>query len=66
MKLDAWLRQRRPVWKRLEEIVDQLVRRGPRRTGGRNIAELIEVYQSACADWRDCGQSARSRPWSSR
>jgi len=50
MKLDAWLRLRRPVWKRLEEIVDQLVRRGPRRTGGRNIAELIEVYQSACAD----------------
>jgi hypothetical protein len=50
MKLDTWLRQRRPVWKRLETIVDQLVRSGPRRTGGRNVAELIEVYQSACAD----------------
>jgi uncharacterized membrane protein SpoIIM required for sporulation len=50
MKLEAWLRERRPVWKRLETIVDQLLRSGPRRTGGRNIAELIEVYQSACAD----------------
>jgi uncharacterized membrane protein SpoIIM required for sporulation len=50
MKLDSWLRERRQVWKRLEEIVDQLIRRGPRRTGGPNIAELIEVYQSACAD----------------
>lgn len=50
MKLDVWLQQRRPVWKRLETIVDQLVRRGPRRTGGQNIAELIEAYQSACAD----------------
>jgi uncharacterized membrane protein SpoIIM required for sporulation len=50
MNLESWLRQRRPVWKRLEEIVDKIVRGGPRRAGGSNIAELIEVYQSACAD----------------
>ncbi len=50
MNFETWLGQRRLVWKRLEEIVDELVRRGPRRTGGQNIAELTEVYQSACAD----------------
>ena len=50
MSLDTWLRERRPVWKRLEATVDLILRRGPRRAGGRNIAELIEVYQSACAD----------------
>ncbi len=66
MNLETWLGQRRPVWKRLEAIVDKIVRSGPHRTGGQNIAELIEVYQSACADWRGCGRSARSRRWSSR
>ena len=50
MNLDGWLRQRRPVWKRLETIVDQLVRRGPRRTPARQVADLVELYQSACAD----------------
>ena len=50
MNLDGWLRQRRPVWKRLETIVDQLVRRGPRRTPARHVADLVELYQSACAD----------------
>ena len=50
MNLETWLGERRPVWKRLEVIVDKIVRSGPRRTGGQNIAELIEVYQSACAD----------------
>ena len=50
MNLDGWLRQRRPVWKRLETIVDQLVRRGPRRTPARDVADLVEIYQSACAD----------------
>ncbi len=50
MNLDAWLRQRRPVWKRLEAIVDQLVRRGPRRTPARAVADLTDMYPSACAD----------------
>ncbi len=50
MNLDSWLRQRRPVWKRLEAIIDQLVRRGPRRTPAKDVADLIECYQSACAD----------------
>ncbi len=38
------------MWKRLETIVDQLVRRGPRRTPARQVADLVELYQSACAD----------------
>jgi uncharacterized membrane protein SpoIIM required for sporulation len=50
MNLDGWLSQRRPVWSRLETIVDELVRRGPRRTPAKDLAELVEVYQSACAD----------------
>jgi len=50
MNLDNWLRERRPVWKRLETIVDHLVRRGPRRTPPRELAELTDVYPSACAD----------------
>lgn len=50
MNLDAWLRQRRPVWKRLEAIVDQLVRRGPRRTPAKEVADLTELYPSVCAD----------------
>ncbi len=50
MNLDGWLRQRRPVWKRLETIVDQLLRRGPRRTPTKDLADLVELYQSACAD----------------
>ena len=50
MNLDGWLRQRRPVWKRLEAIVDQLLRRRPRRTPVRQVADLIELYPSVCAD----------------
>jgi uncharacterized membrane protein SpoIIM required for sporulation len=50
MNLDGWLGHRRPVWKRLETIVDQLVRRGPRRTPAKDVAELIELYPSVCAD----------------
>ena len=46
MNLDGWLRQRQPVWKRLETIVEHLVRRGPRRTPAKDVADLIEIYQS--------------------
>jgi uncharacterized membrane protein SpoIIM required for sporulation len=50
MNLDGWLQERRPVWKRLEAIVDHLIRRGPRRIATKEITDLVEFYQSACAD----------------
>jgi uncharacterized membrane protein SpoIIM required for sporulation len=50
MSLETWLKERRQVWTRLDEIVSKIDRSGPRRTGDEKIAELIEVYQSACAD----------------
>jgi uncharacterized membrane protein SpoIIM required for sporulation len=50
MNLDVWLGGRRPAWQRMEAIVDQLSRRGPRRTPAQDIRELTELYQSVCAD----------------
>jgi len=50
MNLDVWLNGRRPVWQRLESIVDQLSRRGPRRTPAQDLHELTELYQAVCAD----------------
>ena len=50
MKLDGWLRERRPMWTRLGEIADRLIRRGPRRTPAKDLAEFIELYPSVCAD----------------
>ena len=49
--------ERRPAWQRMEAIVDRLYRRGPRRTGAQDVAELTELYQAACADL------ARLRAW---
>jgi uncharacterized membrane protein SpoIIM required for sporulation len=50
MSLNDWLQERRPVWQRLEAIVDALYRRGPRRTPAHDVVELTELYQAACAD----------------
>jgi uncharacterized membrane protein SpoIIM required for sporulation len=50
MNLDAWLNGRRPAWQRLETIVDQLSRRGPRRTPAQELRELTELYPTVCAD----------------
>jgi len=50
MSLDDWLQERRPVWQRLEVIVDRLYRRGPRRTPAEDVGDLAELYQAACAD----------------
>lgn len=50
MNLDVWLGERRPAWQRMEAIVDQLSRRGPRRTPAQDLCELTELYQSVCAD----------------
>ena len=50
MNLDDWLQERRPVWQRLEAIVDRLYRRGPRRTPAQDVGDLTELYQAACTD----------------
>ena len=50
MSLPEWLQARRPSWQRLERIVDELYRRGPRRTGAKSADEMTELYQTACAD----------------
>ena len=50
MSLDVWLRERRPVWQRLEAIVDGLYGRGPRRIPPQDLREMTELYQAACAD----------------
>jgi len=50
MSLDAWLEERRPSWLRLEAIVDQLYRCGPRCASADDLAALLELYQAACAD----------------
>ncbi|MEN6449114.1 MAG: stage II sporulation protein M [Thermoguttaceae bacterium] len=50
MNLDGWLQQRRPAWDRLGAIVDQLYRRGPRHTAPRDVEEMTQLYQTACAD----------------
>jgi uncharacterized membrane protein SpoIIM required for sporulation len=50
MSLDVWLNERRPVWQRLEAIVDGLYRRGPRRIPPEDLREMTELYQAACAD----------------
>jgi uncharacterized membrane protein SpoIIM required for sporulation len=50
MSLDHWLKERQPVWQRLESIVDGLYRHGPCRTAPQDLVAMIELYQSACAD----------------
>lgn len=50
MSLDAWLHERRPAWQRLEAVVEQLERRGARRTPAEQVADLTRLYPAACAD----------------
>lgn len=50
MNLDVWLRERRADWRRLETIVDELYRRGPRRIAAEDLRELTALYQTVCAD----------------
>lgn len=50
MNLDSWLEERQPAWRQLEAIVDNLYRRGPRRTPVEDVVELTDLYQAACAD----------------
>jgi uncharacterized membrane protein SpoIIM required for sporulation len=50
MSLEVWLTEHRPSWQRLEEIVDRLQQRGPRRIPAQDLCELTERYQAACAE----------------
>ena len=50
MNLDPWLKNRRVDWLRLGAILDRLYRGGPRSVAAEDLAAMIRLYQSACAD----------------
>lgn len=50
MNLKAFIAQRQPRWNQLETIVNDLARRGPRRTGPDDAEQLIHLYRQVSAD----------------
>ena len=50
MSLESYVTERRPAWQRLGTLTDQVYRRGSRRTGGRELSEMLHLYRDVSAD----------------
>ncbi len=50
MNLENFVGERRPAWERLKQLTDQVYRRGPRRTGGRALNDMLHLYRDVSAD----------------
>lgn len=47
---DRFIEQRRGVWEKLERIVAQLYKRGPRHVPGETLNEMLRLYRQTTAD----------------
>ncbi len=50
MDLDAFIRERRPRWDRLERLLDDLDQVGDRGLDPKTLQELVRLYRQTCSD----------------
>lgn len=50
MELDAFVRERRPRWDRLERLLDQVERNPEGEADPRRVQEIVRLYRQACSD----------------
>lgn len=50
MEIEAFVRERRPRWDRLERLLERVEAAGERSLDPRSIQELVRLYRQACSD----------------